>query len=130
MNMKKITTIFIIITVVVIVVGLAFTELYLKSKNPPTPTQVTSPQLQIPTTTPFPFVPAVIKQAVIEQLPYETDEFLIEYLQKSDLIYVTIKGDAYVLNHRAAIKWLLDQQVPAPTNNSQIRFIFTNYRGN
>lgn len=74
--------------------------------------------------TPIVAIPETTKQQLIKQLPFETPNFLVEYLAKANKFYVTIKAPDHQTNYEQAIVWLTQQQVPNPPNNSQIRFVY------
>jgi|GEM_PF-3182839 len=94
-------------------------------QNNPTsePRAVTAtPTYALPTLTPYPEVPQALITPILPLLPFENEQFLVEYLPKIGEFYVSIKPGA--TNYAAAVAWLSKQGIPSPENNAQVRFLF------
>jgi len=82
------------------------------------------PTSKFPTPTPYPEVPQAVITPLIPLLPFENNQFLVEYLPKEAEFYVSIKPGDSQFNYEAAVDWLSQQGVPSPQSNSQVRFIY------
>lgn len=67
-----------------------------------------------------------IIEALIEKLPYETDQYLIEYVRDKSLFYITIKENPFSKNKQAAIDWLKSQGIE---DISWINVEYGSYKG-
>lgn len=74
--------------------------------------------------TPAMAISTTVKQNLINQLPYETTTFLVEFLPFANKFYVTVKAPSHQSNYDQAINWLTQQQIPNPGNNKEIRFVY------
>jgi len=81
-----------------------------------------NPTYALPTLTPYPEVPQALITPILPLLPFENEQFLVEYLPKIGEFYVSIKPGA--TNYAAAVAWLSKQGIPSPENNAQVRFLF------
>ena len=52
-----------------------------------------------------------IIENLIQKLPYENDQYLVEYLQNPNVFYVTVKKNPFNANKQAAIDWLKSQGI-------------------
>lgn len=93
--------------------------------NLPTPT-IIPVKKNIPTLPPVNNLPILNKNALIDLLPYSTDNFNIEYLTTSDTFIVTIKNSPYEENKADANSWLKQHGVD---DTAKLRIIYTRYRG-
>ena len=134
--MRKRTFIILIIVTLVVFIGLVILTV-LQSKNK----EIIEEQVKKTTTPPKTFIPPTldikpsppsytvnrkIRKRLIEQLPYENQRFLVEYLPKVDLLYVTIKQAPFEENQQRAINWLKAQGILKPKKDSSIRFRYLN----
>jgi len=90
----------------------------------PSPSATPNSMVSYPTLTPFPEVPATIITPLLEILPFENEQFLVEYLPKARKFYVSIKPELGKQNYAAALVWLTQQGIPSPENNTQVRFLY------
>jgi hypothetical protein len=121
---KKISVVFIVVITAIIIVGLIVLR-FVEQKQPPV--QNVPPTLETykyPSPTQFEFIPTLEKSILINKLPLETDEYIIEYLPTDDMFYVTVMPGDTEKYQLAAIRWLAEQEVPNPGNNKKIKFIY------
>lgn len=129
--MKKFNYIFIGVVLAIIIIG----SIIIWFISPKTPAKTTPPKAlptaaapQFVSPSPFPVIPQNIQTNIQTQLPYETNEFLVEYYPTTDKYFATIKGEPYKTNYNKAVIWLKAQKVPSPTNNAKVQFVFAGYR--
>jgi hypothetical protein len=82
------------------------------------------PTIHYPTLTPYPEVPETVITPMVEILPFENEQFLVEYLPKTREFYVSVKPELGKQNYAAALVWLTQQGIPSPENNAQVRFLY------
>jgi len=128
--MKKTALLLIATALLIFLVGLF---IFSRQKTPPpkgpVPTRDPSwiePTSIYPTLTPYPEVPEAVITPLIPLLPFESEQFLVEYLPKMGEFYVSIKPEpeSGSANYEAALDWLGQQGIPNPENNAQVRFLF------
>jgi hypothetical protein len=130
-----------ILTIIILAVGLTVISSLkpIDDNTPPetipVPTKIPTPT-QRPRTSPilFQLTPSVspflgdslsAKSNIIEQMPFQTDDFLIEYLYTSDRFIITIKESPFEENAKKAEQWLKNQGI---TNLSELDITYNQYR--
>jgi len=68
-------------------------------------------------------LPQNILTSLISELPYETDNFLIEYYPYDRIVMVSMKRPGED-NIKKAANWLIEQGVTNPTQNNRIIFSY------
>lgn len=71
-------------------------------------------------------LPQSILASLIPELPYETDNFLVEYYPHDQIVMVTLKRPGEN-NITKAANWLIEHGVTNPTQNNRV--IFSYWKG-
>lgn len=89
-------------------------------------TEIVPNQAPTPTVvaTPYPNIPEAIVSPLVTDLPYQTEQFLVEYLPKSDKFFVTIFNGESQTSYQAALNYLKARGIPNPENNLKVRFVY------
>lgn len=78
-----------------------------------------------PSITPFTGDFLTIKKSLITKMPYQTDDFLIEYTYTSDSFIVTIKQSPFEQNVTKAENWIKSQGI---TDLGALDITYSSYR--
>lgn len=87
--------------------------------------QTTPNKIDMPTPTTSLIKTQLTKLNIIDQLPFQSELFNIEYFTDDDTFWIKIKKNPYAQHQQLALQWFKDRQ----TNPDDIKIEWTSVRG-